>query len=949
MVLTPKISVIFAVHDDEIDLKNALDSIKNQSFKDFEVIMIDADSKDSSPEIMKSYLTDKRFSYHKIDEYSFSLARNMGIEMAKGKYISFGDADVVFSKNLFKEMYECCEKDDAQLCVSPMISSDIYGKHNFASTRKLVKRRLINKFDTDLIWNPAVTNKLFLKSKIDQLELKFKAFGKAREAAFTLTYAFKCSVISCSSKTAVSYIIPAQNDGVSEFPIENYLDAYDYILNKAEAAFESSIEKSSSDFSRREYEKTKICYIDEILKKEITVLLYSYYRHFWLLCDEDVKRYSQIIMNLMGRLSPTGAKAVLNKNSDIFYDGKLIDNKDQMAKNPKITVCIGKSEKRGHLHEKRLEIQVASIYNQTMPGFELLVDSRLKEIFPKQFIDFSNIRFIRSDSLREFKDQALESCKTKYIMFQDGFARLNPKILMRHYNNHQGSIKYGFTTSPITRFNGNKTEEYSFSDLAFYSDIDRTRVTDGNNMFALDLFFCNKVFRTEHLNGIHFTFTDNPVLDMYKLYKHSKFKKLSHRGSYLPYTEEEALQFLRDQENLLPNECKILYRNYKSVYRKEIIKRRKSKKRIESLKKIKRFVFSLLSKLIVFIFSHMRIKNRIFFYTIRSDGKLLENIDCVYNACDAKKVVFAKMLPHSLRDVCKIKYYMLTSRVIVTDDYMKYLRSVKLRDGQKVVQLWHASGAFKRFGLDAPSRLSRMEEYRTHSQYSDVCVSSEYVRQFYAHAFGIDIDIVKAVGSPRTDKLLNKERLKDDKKQMIMRHPLLKDKRVYLYLPTFRENDGVVSDFDPQIDWVRLNDDLTDDEVFIISRHPVVKKPFFKDAFYSRVKDYTFEPTTELLSVADVVITDYSSIIFDASLLKRSMVFYCPDYDIYERDFYLDYEKDLPGDIAFDYEQLLSKMRSCDADKSRSEKLDAFREKEVGACDGNSTQRAAELIMSYLK
>lgn len=947
--MTPKISVIFAVHDDESDLKNALDSVKNQTFKELEVIMIDADSHDSSAQIMKSFLADKRFSYHKIDEYSFSAARNMGIEMAKGKYISFGDADVVFSKNLFKEMYECCEKNDAQLCVSPMTSSDIYGKHNFTSTKNLARRKLINKFDTDLIWNPAVTNKLFLKSKIDELGLKFYAFGKAREAVFSLTFAFKCSVIACSPKTGVSYIIPVKNDGVSEFPIENYLDAYKCIIEQAKAAFSSSIKKSSSEFSRKEYEKTEICYIDEIIRKEITVLLYSYYRHFWLLSDEDIVRYADIIHSLMKRLSPTGLKSVINTNRDIFYDGALIDKKEQMAQNPKITVCIGKSERRGHLHQKRLEIQVASIFNQTMPGFELLVDSRLYDIFPKQFINFPNVRFIQASTLPEFKDCALESCKTKYIMFQDGFARLNPKILMRHYNNHHGAEKYGFTTSPITRFDGSKTEEYSFSDLSFYSDMRRTRVTDGNNMFALDLFFCNKVFRTEHLKGIHFTFTDNPVLDMYKLYKHSSFKKLSHRGAYLPYSEEEALKFLKDQENLLPTECKLLYKKYKAVYRSEITVRKRRERFVLVLKKIKRFIFAVVSRIVFFIFSHLKVKNRVFFYTIRSDEKLLENLDCVYQACDAKKVVFAKMLPHSLKDIFRVKYYMLTSKVIVTDDYMKYLRTVNLRKEQKVVQLWHASGAFKRFGLDAPSRLSRMEEYRTHSQYSDVCVSSEYVRQFYAHAFGIDIDTVKAIGSPRTDKILDKERLKDDRKQLIMRHPLLKDKKVYLYLPTFREQDGAVTDFDTQIDWYKLNEELEDDEVFIISRHPVMKKPFFKDAFYSRVKDYTFEPTTALLSVADVVITDYSSIIFDASLLNMPMVFYCPDYDIYERDFYLDYEKDLPGDIAFNYAQLMEKIRNAKTDEKQKEKLALFREREVGSCDGNSTQRAVSIITNYLK
>ena len=289
---------------------------------------------------------------------------------------------------------------------------------------------------------------------------------------------------------------------------------------------------------------------------------------------------------------------------------------------------------------------------------------------------------------------------------------------------------------------------------------------------------------------------------------------------------------------------------------------------------------------------------------------------------------------------------MLTSKVIVTDDYMKYFRAVKLRPGQKVVQLWHAGGAFKRFGLDAPSRLTRLEEYRTHAPYTDVCVTSENVRQFYAHAFGVDMDVIKALGSPRTDAILDKERVRDSREVISQKHPLLKDKKVYVYLPTFRENDGVVTDFDPMLDWAQLNNDLADDEVFVIGRHPVMKKEFFKD-FYSRIKDYTVDPTPELLAIADVIITDYSSVIFDASLMDKSMVFYCPDYGSYERDFYLDYDNDLPGEIISDANELLPALRRAEQSSSK-QIIAAFREKEMGACDGRSTERVVKIIKNYL-
>ncbi|MGN0448386.1 MAG: CDP-glycerol:glycerophosphate glycerophosphotransferase [Acutalibacteraceae bacterium] len=946
--MNEKVTVAVAIHNAGESLTACLNSIKNQTLKEIEVIMVDAASTDETKAVMESFLTDSRFSYYYSESESISAARNLAIKKAKGKYIAFGDASVIFSSNLLEAMYETAKKEKAQLCVSPMASSDVYGKHEFASSKLLKKSKKTDKFDINLIWNPAVTNKLFLKSQIDENNIRFNSYGKAREAAFTIPFAMSCDTIVSSSAGVASYIIPVINEGVSPFPIEDYLTGYEYIISEAKKAFDLAIEKEQTDFGRKELSKLSVCYLDQVYHKEITVLLYSYYRHFWSLNNEQIKKYADIIMELFSKLSKSGKSSLKKKNADIFYDGKLITSREEMAKNPKATVCIGKNDVRGRHYGDRLSMQVDSIFMQTMPTFELLVDSRLKEAFPEKWKHCENIRFIEAESLGDFKQGALEECKTDYIMFQDGFARLNPKILMRHFEALSKSTeKVGFTTSPLTRFDGKKTQEYPFSDLCFGSKMNQTRIKQGDTTFALDLFFCNKLFRTEHLRGIRFSFTDNNILDMYKLYEHCKFKKLSHRGAYLPYTEEEALAYLRGEENTMPSSCRRIYKKYKSVYFKNITLEKYKKKGISLLKKIKNVSVNYLLKYLTVFFTKSKLQNRVFFYSIRADGQLKENINCVYNAFDGNKVVFAKMLPHSFKDIIKIRRLMLTSKVIVTDDYMKYLRAVKLRPEQKVVQLWHAGGAFKRFGLDAPSRLTRLEEYRTHSQYSAVLVTSENVRQFYSHAFGVEMDVIKALGSPRTDAILNSTQVENSREVICGKHPLLKDKKVYVYLPTFREDGGVVTEFDPKIDWAKLNSDLADDEVFVVGRHPVMKKDFFSGKFYSRVKDYTADPTPELLAIADVIITDYSSVIFDASLLNKPMVFYCPDYGSYERDFYLDYDNDLPGEIVCDSEKLLSSLREALQGENKN-KVEAFKQKQMGACDGKSTERAVALIKEYL-
>ena len=127
-----------------------------------------------------------------------------------------------------------------------------------------------------------------------------------------------------------------------------------------------------------------------------------------------------------------------------------------------------------------------------------------------------------------------------------------------------------------------------------------------------------------------------------------------------------------------------------------------------------------------------------------------------------------------------------------------------------------------------------------------------------------------------------------------------------------------------------------------------MKQEYLKGRFYPRVKDYTDDPNSELLAVADVVVTDYSSIVFDASLLNKNMVFYVPDYEKYKGELYLKYKRDLPGEIIFDSEELLPTLRRA-VGSERGEALEEFKKREMEMCDGQATKRIIEMIESYLR
>ncbi|MBR3817301.1 MAG: CDP-glycerol glycerophosphotransferase family protein [Clostridia bacterium] len=943
-----EVSVIVAVNNAEKELEATLSSIKAQTLKNIEVIMLDAASDDGTAAVMKQFLSDKRFSFVRCESTSISQARNKGIALSAGKYIAFGDSNVIFSKDVLGRLYECAEREKAQLCIAPMTSTDQYGEHKFSSSRLLSKRKRISKFDTDIIWNPAVTNKLFLRSAVEENGSTFNFFGKAREVAFTVPFALSSEVIASCSKGNVTYVTPVISDGVAPFPIENYIEGYKYVVAETDRTFDKAERESTTDFEKKELRKLRTFYKDQVLSKEITVLLYSYYRHFWSVDDGDIKKYADIIMQLISSLSPVGRGELLKKNKDIFYDGRLISSKSEMAETPKVSIVISRDEKTAALQNERLEIHLSSLYSQTMPCFEVFADSRLRDIISDKWKKKENLHFIDCESYSECNNKALRECRTDYIMFQNGLTRLNPKFVMRSYLSLAGKDKYGFSASPIACFDGKKVTEYSYAALCYHGDAESTRVSGDSFIFALDLFFANKLFRADHLKGIHFSFSESPIIDMYKLYSHSRFKKLRNTGVYLPFREQLVIEYFLTEKKNMPAGALALYKNYKKLIFRSIKLKEKKEKLKSFFSKIIMLIINLLSSFLTVYYSGKKLENRVFFYSTLEKGRFSGNLDAVYNSCDYPKVIFRKAQPHSYSDVAKIRKYLLTSKVIVTDCEMEYLRAVRLRKDQRVIQLWHKSGAFRRFGLDRHSNINLLSEYKNHSQYSAVAVTSEYVRQFYAHAFGIELETVRAVGAASSDAMLEKGYAQVNAEIIRNKHPLLKNRRVYVYFPTYRESEGELSDLDPKIDWAKLNRELDDDEIFVVSRHPLTEKEFFKGAFYSRVKDYTRDPTSELLSVADVIITDYSSIIFDAVLLKKPTVFYCSDFGEFEPDFYLNYESELPGEIVKDSDYLLEAVRRAHAD-GESEISENFRRKYMGSCDGRSTARIIELIRSYIE
>lgn len=311
----------------------------------------------------------------------------------------------------------------------------------------------------------------------------------------------------------------------------------------------------------------------------------------------------------------------------------------------------------------------------------------------------------------------------------------------------------------------------------------------------------------------------------------------------------------------------------------------------------------------------------------------------------------AGLLRTALNEI-RAAYYLATARAFIVDDYFFPIYAIRPRAGTTIVQAWHACGAFKKFGhsvLDKSFGAERAltERVQIHSNY-DVClVSSRAAAVCYAEAFRQPLDrFVWDLGIPRTDLLFGDQRTAVAADTVRRRYAIPTDRRVVLYAPTFRGERTTDARHPQDLDLHRLRSELGDDHVILVRLHPFVRAGFVVDAdlagFAIDVSDYP--EVNELMLVSDVLITDYSSVIFEFALLGRPILLFAPDHEEYERErgFYFDYRNEGPGPVFETADALAAHLRAGVFDTQRIER---FRDRWFEIADGHATERVVDRLV----
>jgi CDP-glycerol glycerophosphotransferase len=193
-------------------------------------------------------------------------------------------------------------------------------------------------------------------------------------------------------------------------------------------------------------------------------------------------------------------------------------------------------------------------------------------------------------------------------------------------------------------------------------------------------------------------------------------------------------------------------------------------------------------------------------------------------------------------------------------------------------------------------------------------ISGEYEKNIYKNDFRLNENSIIKTGMPRNEEL-HKKLSSTKKKEIFNKLNIDINKKIILYAPTWRDNfDGRFNSIMPPIDFLRWEKELGDEYIIILRIHPYTNM-LMNITFNSFIHDYSnYENLNELILISDILISDYSAILFDYSITEKPMYCFAYDLDDYSRNrgLYLNLNNEFPGGVLLNEDDLLIKIKEKD-------------------------------------
>ncbi|MED0770924.1 CDP-glycerol glycerophosphotransferase family protein [Bacillus siamensis] len=290
----------------------------------------------------------------------------------------------------------------------------------------------------------------------------------------------------------------------------------------------------------------------------------------------------------------------------------------------------------------------------------------------------------------------------------------------------------------------------------------------------------------------------------------------------------------------------------------------------------------------------------------------------------------------------KAVFTLFKSKVVITDNYFLLTCVLNRRPQTTCIQIWHANGSLKKFGLEDVTNRSRPASdisrfKKVYRSFDFVTVGSDEMADVFKKSFGIrDAQLLKT-GVPLTDVYYEENKPEPERKW---------PKKIILYAPTFRDYD--MQSFRLPFTEEQLINELNGEYMLLVKLHPAVLHHISASFESESIKNVSDMRLHDLLKAADILITDYSSVPFEFALLNKPIFFFTYDLEEYDqkRGLIDNYASVIPGRACHDSKALLEEMTK---KPFHAEEMKRFSDKWNMYSDGNSSEALLKFAETKMK
>lgn len=290
-----------------------------------------------------------------------------------------------------------------------------------------------------------------------------------------------------------------------------------------------------------------------------------------------------------------------------------------------------------------------------------------------------------------------------------------------------------------------------------------------------------------------------------------------------------------------------------------------------------------------------------------------------------------------------LRLAVLTARqdYIFVDDYVPFFKYINKDPRTKLIQVWHAGVGFKSVGYARFGESGSPYPFAAaHRKYDYAIVGGEALRDVYAEVFGIDREKCLPYGLMRIDGYMDEEKIQSFKENFYKEYPQFQEKKIILFAPTFR-GKGQRDAFYPTrlLEQDKIYDMCGDEYVFLIKMHPFIRKRIrIEEEYQNRIFEFSDYPDiNQLFYVTEILITDYSSNIYEFSLQRKPIISFAYDKAEYEliRSVHRTLDKYAPGKVCTTLDEVIETIQNEDFEMEKLHQFvaDNFDETEGYAAD----------------